>query len=500
MAEKTGNKTDGDAVSQDEIDKLLLNASEESVAQDVLPHHHESDTDDIITLEDIDRLIDIALETDIDIEDDTEEPPPADNSSIIDDSGAVSNDEIDNLINAGKDQPDPEVNEAISQDDIDQMMVPEKDETETDNSESEKSESEVVSQDDIDSLLNGDTAEDTSDNDGAEAVSQDDIDDLLQGETQETSPDETTKKERSNLIDQDELDRLLKKFEEKTNQKTLDEKPTEEPEDTDEDTVLISQDEINKLIGIVDDEESVSEETDEDKSVSEEISEDTKAETKGQDEDVLLQSDLDQLLKISDEEDDDDEALGEITDVEDSDKVLLEADKEEDAPEEETKKKWYKTWYVAAGAASFLIISFASIFLYIYLQPGVDKETKTGLTAFSLETQKQEIIDPLAANTDNLIDLKGFVVMAPIDRKDITCITTNVFVTLKDDVSADLIRKNKSFFRGVIYNTVIKALEPNAQEKSVNKLILTSGIKIALNKALPEASVQQVILNDLNLI
>ena len=79
-------------------------------------------------------------------------------------------------------------------------------------------------------------------------------------------------------------------------------------------------------------------------------------------------------------------------------------------------------------------------------------------------------------------------------------ITAHVSITLRDVASADLIRKNKTFFRGIIYNTVLEALVPKEQKKSVNELILTSGIKTALNKALPESSVQQVVLNDLNLI
>ena len=90
--------------------------------------------------------------------------------------------------------------------------------------------------------------------------------------------------------------------------------------------------------------------------------------------------------------------------------------------------------------------------------------------------------------------------MAPPDREDITLITTHVAITLKDVGAADLIRENKAFFRGVVYNTVLEALIPKKDEKSVNELILTSGIKVALNKALPEASVQKVVLSDLNLI
>jgi len=138
--------------------------------------------------------------------------------------------------------------------------------------------------------------------------------------------------------------------------------------------------------------------------------------------------------------------------------------------------------------------------LYTFHTPEADEETKTLMPSVSLGPNVQESVDPTISKTDKLVNLKNFIVMAPLDRKDITLITTHVSITLKDEVSADLIRRNKAFFRGIVYNTVRKSLVPDEQKKTVNELILTSGIKVALNKALPEASVQKVILNDLNLI
>jgi len=576
--EKTDEKED--AMSSNDIEKLLLNASEESVAPDVaskdvvsnsavskddLSNDPEPGEDDGITLEDVDRIIDIVLETDIDVEvndvqSKTEDSLPEEDNSSTDESGPNSDDETGSPTNSITDEPDAEDTETISQDSIDDLVnsVPDKDAAESDTDEpnnidevvsqgdidslldgtteedsSENSEAEVVSQDDIDSLLqgietedqenketaesqgeepelvsqgdidsllDGTTEEDSSENSEAEVISQDDIENLFEEAGNELSPNEEEKgdekKERSHLIDQGELDQLLKDFEKKDSQETEDEKSApesgdEESKNIDEDTVLVSQDEINKLIGDIRDEPDP-EETGQ---------EDPLEHAKSDDVDAISQDDIDALLKIPEEESDED--LEDIPDVDNSDKVILEAEKEDEAGEEAQKiieKKWYKNRYVIAGAASFFIISCTSLFLYTFLTPEADEETKKIMPSASLGPNVQESVGPSVSKTDNLVNLKDFIVMAPLDRKDITLITTHVSITLKDEVSADLIRQNKAFFRGIVYNTVRKSLVPEEQKKTVNELILTSGIKVALNKALPEASVQKVILNDLNLI
>jgi hypothetical protein len=600
-----------EAMSSDDIEKLLLNASEESVApdvvsEDVLPkddlsNDPEPREDDGITLEDVDRIMDIVLETDIDIEindveSKTEDSSPEEDDSGIDESDSNSNDETDNPANSTTDPSGSEGTETISQDNIDNLIngaaqletvsqdeksqeeTPEKDETTSGSNEIEEDaavisqddidsllngevkedapennapdvvsqgdidnllediitdnqgdEPEIISQDDIDNLLNDTPAEDSSENSETGAVSQDDIDDLLQGietedkdnketaESQEeepelvsqddidnlfqdaggdTDPNEEEKKERSHLLDQGELDQLIKAFEEKGTQKTSDEKPDtdsgeKETEDVDDDTVLVSQDEINRLIGDIQDVPDQEEDNQEEPLES----------ADSDDGDVISQDDIDQLLKIPEEETDDE--LDEIPDVDDSDKVILEAEKENDTVSEaETSSeiKWYKNRYVFAGAASFLIITCTSLFFYIFLAPETSEETKTITPLASLDPNVQQSVEAPVSDTDNLVNLKDFIVMAPLDREDITLITTHVSITLKDEVSADLIRKNKAFFRGVVYNTVRKSLVLEDRKKTVNALILTSGIKVALNKALPEASVQKIVLNDLNLI
>jgi len=517
--EKTDEKED--AMSSNDIEKLLLNASEESVAPDVaskdvvsnsavskddLSNDPEPGEDDGITLEDVDRIIDIVLETDIDVEvndvqSKTEDSLPEEDNSSTDESGPNSDDETGSPTNSITDEPDAEDTETISQDSIDDLVnsVPDKDAAESDTDEPNNID-EVVSQGDIDSLLDGTTEEDSSENSEAEVISQDDIENLFEEAGNELSPNEEEKgdekKERSHLIDQGELDQLLKDFEKKDSQETEDEKSApesgdEESKNIDEDTVLVSQDEINKLIGDIRDEPDP-EETGQ---------EDPLEHAKSDDVDAISQDDIDALLKIPEEESDED--LEDIPDVDNSDKVILEAEKEDEAGEEAQKiieKKWYKNRYVIAGAASFFIISCTSLFLYTFLTPEADEETKKIMPSASLGPNVQESVGPSVSKTDNLVNLKDFIVMAPLDRKDITLITTHVSITLKDEVSADLIRQNKAFFRGIVYNTVRKSLVPEEQKKTVNELILTSGIKVALNKALPEASVQKVVLNDLDLI
>lgn len=521
MAEHSENNND--VMSPDDIEKLLLSASEESVAPEAPADGNsakssaseekfepEASENDIITLEDVDRLMDVALESDIDLEaGDTEsETEDTTDSSATGEKDFVSQDDIDTLLQGiapedrgEKDTPSTgEEGQVISQDDIDTILG--RDDSKDISGIDER---DFVSQDDIDNLLKDDEAQTPPEKDSDENaetqqdhVSQDDIDSLFQDA--EADPGEKgggaggKKKERSIFIDQGELDQLLTAYEEKDRKEPPNQPAEQEPSAMDseeeEDSILVSQDEINKLIGDIQDEEGDEEEAGQDTSFKP---------AKSEGGDVISQDDIDRLLSAPLE----DGELDDIKDVDDSNKVILDAEKKEGASGEADTApgdKWFKNRYIIASAASFLVITCASILFLIFRTPADDGERKKIIQTAAVAPTGDAPVDPSLSDADKLINLKNFVVMAPPEREDITLITTHVSITLRDVEAADLIRKNKTFFRGIVYNTVLEALIPKEQEKSVNKLILTSGIKTALNKALPESSVQKVVLNDLNLI
>jgi pilus assembly protein FimV len=153
--------------------------------------------DDLISQDDIDKLLDIS---------------PEDEDAGEEEAGELSQDDIDSLLNGpDPDEADSDAGEEeageLSQDDIDNLMT---DDTPDDEDSSEADEAGELSQDDIDSLLNGpDPNEADSDAEEEEAgeLSQDDIDSLM---TDNASDDEdSAEADEADELSQDDIDGLL---------------------------------------------------------------------------------------------------------------------------------------------------------------------------------------------------------------------------------------------------------------------------------------------------
>ena len=128
--------------------------------------------DDLISQDDIDKLLDIS---------------PEDDDAGEEEAGELSQDDIDSLLNG----PDPDDGDSdageedageLSQDDIDSLMS---DDGSDDDDGFEENESGELSQDDIDGLLNGPDPDDNDDGDDDEFISLEDIQGAISGETQD---------------------------------------------------------------------------------------------------------------------------------------------------------------------------------------------------------------------------------------------------------------------------------------------------------------------------
>jgi len=153
--------------------------------------------DDLISQDDIDKLLDIS---------------PEDDETGEDDAGELSQDDIDSLLNG----PDPDEAEAdaeeeepgeLSQDDIDSLMA---NDTPDDGDGFEADEAGELSQDDIDSLLSGPDPDDGDSEvieEDAGELSQDDIDSLMtDNDAEDTASAEA---DEAGELSQDDIDGLL---------------------------------------------------------------------------------------------------------------------------------------------------------------------------------------------------------------------------------------------------------------------------------------------------
>ena len=181
-----------DLISQDDIDKLLdLSPEDDDAGDEEAGELSQDDIDSLMTDNDEDDTeADEAGELsqdDIDSLLNGPDPDEADSDAGEEDAGELSQDDIDSLMS--DDPPDDEESDEadetgeLSQDDIDSLMT---DNASDDEDDTEADEAGELSQDDIDSLLNGpDPADAVEDGDDDEFISLEDIQGAISGESQE---------------------------------------------------------------------------------------------------------------------------------------------------------------------------------------------------------------------------------------------------------------------------------------------------------------------------
>ena len=93
---------------------------------------------------------------------------------------------------------------------------------------------------------------------------------------------------------------------------------------------------------------------------------------------------------------------------------------------------------------------------------------------------------------------QGYVVFAPLERDDLTFIRTDVEINLAQKDMIQIIKKHEAFFRSVIHDVIQKAILPEGKA-DVDQFGLKIAIKDALNRSMPEESVETVTFENFNL-
>jgi hypothetical protein len=442
----------GSLVSQSDIDALLSGGLDAVVSSKPPKTESQADVGGLVSQSDIDALLSGGLDAVV-----SSKPPKTE--SQADAGGLVSQSDIDALLGGGLNavarskppKPEPQANAGglVSQSDIDALLSGGLDEVTPSPPVKNKTEANIdglISQSDIDALLKGEMgstpADEPPESAGGEGViSQADLDALFSGTQSVVNEDPG----ESGLISQSDIDALLgggAKEEPKA-------EDTFEPIERNETGDVISQSDIDALLkgAISSDEEPGGR-----------GKEDTRTP-------VVSQSDIDSLFGDSLGE----KALEE-TEREPEPVILADGAEETEVSEPETSgfsQRWYtrSVFQISAMAALVLIIS-SSVY-FVKSRSGKIAPKAVVLTFPIPKAASQTVTAKMVGNTS--VAMPGFLVLAPADNKDMTCLSADVLLDFSDTDTLRRIKENEGVIRNIIYNVMNDALlssNKNLMEKS----------------------------------
>ncbi len=547
-------------LSQDDIDSLLNGASLGPDSSDNKVKDEKSDELELVSQNDIDQLMDAVDLSDNDINSssgsivdpgiskptfDTE----IDNSDDYDDFDFISQDDVKQLMDTGAlsdddSNPSPDTELLASSSDRESSEIPEI----GSNISEESDELELVSQDDIDKLMNGDFQKNTIDNEisyeedyGKESDLSSDV--QVDDKIEEQALDESEALDIGEcLITQETIDQLIKQDikepailpesagepnsypkEEMEPDQTQEAEPNKDEESQGEqeldEPADVTQDDIDNIL------DNSEKGTDD---VSEEIS------------NLISQDDINKLLEGTDEDDEDilgnldEESSGENMytgdgsnvdskkDISKEDQVILEAvdedgtdglvpdsaeqidveRKQEKERHNKLKKQWYGSRLVVAVFGTILLFLFLGggyFFFFHGLKTSINTQPRTVQgklnTGIVTHTGNINFNKPVFPHGPGNIAIKDFIVLSPDGNKSLSYITADISIYYSKGSALNEIKKHLPFYRGIIYDTIKKFLTV-ARKKDINEKKLSDIIRNALNQVMPKNYIDQVIFTD----
>jgi len=451
LAETTTFDTDAGGVDQglisnDDIGALFKNSGASSSAKDATSH---DTTGSIVSQSDIDALLrggpDATAPT-------TSAQVPLEAADI---GGMVSQSDIDALLSGelGAIAPSPSRKDEMAAN-IDEM----------------------ISQSDIDALLKGEMAAKSDDNEfeaagGDGAISQADLDSLLSGDQRGADEDTGV----SSLISQSDIDALLGGG--------AKEAPEIEdsfvPQERNEDGEVVSQSDIDALLkAAMASEEDAGTRDDDDTH-----------------EGIVSQSDIDSLLSESLGEkplEEKEPATEPVILAEDSE-IPMDAIPASSAP----SRPWYfrKVYQISALAAVVLVIS-SSVFL-MTPRSRLTVPQPVVLTFPIPKPASQAVTAKMQGNTN--ITMAGFLVLAPSDNSDITCLVADLVLDFSDTTTVRMIKENEGIIRNIIYGVINDALF-SRDKSAVDKSNLALAVRAALGNVVSREMIRSVSIEKFEMI
>jgi len=499
----SGSNIDDDAlISQDDIDKLLnsLSSNEPESAHGDLEKESEEDDLGELSQNDIDALLNsTSLGVDpFEVEDTLSSKPDSEDMELF------SQDDIDRLMNSAApdekasavedkpvklDEPDSDDMELFSQDDIDQLMnsVLPGEETSARVNKADTADMDLVSQDDIDDLMNSVLPDDkVSTNMDMDILDKNTLkpdDEILLDISQSVSIDK-------NLITQELIDRLLSESVSAAIPAPAVTPPVEPPAPV----VSKEPDPVGEKIGDLLQGVGPADDLDENDLISQDDIDDLLKDSEQEDEDIIGDWDGDGDFSVDHEE-----SHGEDLQVvlEEAEETLAEL--AGISPEELTHgRKSYGYKKILALSSVFLVFFVASsLGLYKFFNREVivvappqvaevlpPPEQPAAVVAIDLTGQNK-------AKRPGTLVLEDFVVLVPGKVTGISYISASLSIDYLDQRAEAEINSHLSLYRDVIFNAMGLALESIKVDK-ITEADLLSNIKESLNRVLPDKYVERV--------
>ena len=533
---------DDSLISQEDIDRLLDSSPVEGSAAPLSSGDSPEDDMELISQEDIDQLMNsTALPA---VEATESEPDTADFPAV------EATEAVPDATNLPGDFGE------LSQADIDSLMASPAKENFVPAVEDDDEEFEMISQEDINKLMGGQDVAVEGDGDSHETREQDSLaeepemvepvlvsDDQDRGEPDLDVIDESEAMDiQDNLVDQETIDELIRNFDADANADSIlleddikldmDDPPgsvnpeqasvtselpldMEAPQDLvlgeteefsapdadvslldfEQDSDLVSQDDIDSLLIESDEDE---EEDDEDDILISQDDIDTLLMAADQEDEDVLGDLMDTRLDTSlddEEEDEDILANDDVDDLADEDQVVLEGDDEPGAGVDEKItepiSRWYRSRLVMACSSALIALGIAIPATYFLFFSG-EKPRQNAVMAvvdqapreIEIQTMDSSAQQPVEIKTSGNMILNEFVLLAPDVSKDMAYITTDVSIDYSDQRAYHEIQNNLSFYRDLIYESLNKSLV-SEKRKQVTETDLLWSVEAALKKVLP---------------
>jgi flagellar basal body-associated protein FliL len=287
----------------------------------------------------------------------------------------------------------------------------------------------------------------------------------------------------TDFVTQDEIDRLLSQADESTDA------ASDAPDDA-EATDFITQGEIDRLLSQADESTDAASDAPDDAEAKEETAAETEVDVK--DSDASTDDETPEEVSLEDFDDlvEDEPAVNET-----ADRVIL-----EEVPEAPKKEKSQATSIWPLHKDFWITLS-AVFFLGTALNGSLWMFNKRSLQIIAPEVRSFPVVNTAIAEapttfrmSPRAVTLKGFLIPAPVERKDLTYITADVSIELTHSKAVSLVKAHAPFYRNIIYD-VIKNVLGALDKSKISEISLKMEILKALNGSVPERSVRDVIVD-----
>ena len=407
--------------AQNEIDSLLATAGSEKDAAS--PAAGERFEEENAARDDVEQLIekttaDVHRKTEI-----ADAEVPATESETSEGTDAVSQDDIDRLLMSAIDDPEEDIGHGLEDGEV------------------ALEEGGAVSQDDIDQLLKGDV-------DPIDADTEVDFGEApIETEASSVNPSDT-----GDLVSQAELDRLMGE--------ALSQGEAEETSLQEEDTTQehISQNDINRLL-----KESLEEEG---------LPEEEAAEEHDTVDEIETVEPV--ILAVDEEVDDSPPAVPALPPA--------------SPPRKKAPGRFKKKRLLVGVSACVVLVLAVSIMTML---PG-PKETvrKPQVLTFSVPRPEEagQSAQPVSAKS---VRLNGFVVLAPPNPTAVTYMTGDLLLDLSDASLVDLIKENEAYVRDIVYGTINRELMTR-DISTIDEISLELAIRKELGRIIPRGAIERI--------